>query len=348
MNRLLKINLQLFAEGAPAAPSSAPAVEATPAAVEPTPAPAAEPTPQPSTDQRLKDLWDKSNVPKETPSKEVDNPDVQAPEAPKALDNPEPQAQPEKIMNKYDSVGDLVKAHQSLQGAYTKDHQALLDTQNVIEQLKAEKAEIEAKLQTPNPQQSDQPIDELAGLDNEAILEKLMTDPMGVIKKVAEQIAESKYKPLESKLAPVVERDEAAKNLESWNEAVEGFHNETTDMADYIDGMKQYIAENNLQNSAERQKVLEDAYAHAKAQAADAKVAEANAKIAELEAQLKTSKEDAIKEHLSGVRQTQNQLPNTIAGNSNSGAPATPPLNLKGKPMNDVHKAASAFLFGNR
>lgn len=344
MNGLSKINLQLFAEGTPAAPSPAPAAEPTPATIEPTPAPAAEP--QLSTGQRLKDLWDKST--QQTPTEKVDNPDVQAPEPAKTPDNPEPQAQPEKIMNKYDSVGDLVKAHQSLQGAYTKDHQALLDTQNVIEQLKAEKAEIEAKLQTPNPQQLEQSIDELDGLDNETILEKLMTDPMGVIKKVAEQIAESKYKPLESKIAPVVEREEAAKNLESWNNAATEFHNNNTDMADYIDGMKQYIAENNLQGSADPQKVLKDAYAHAKAQAADAKVAEANAKIAELEAQLKTSKEDAIKEHLSGVRQTQNQLPNTIAGNSNSGAPATPPLNLKGKPMNDVHKAASAFLFGNR
>jgi hypothetical protein len=346
MNRLLKINLQLFTEGTPAAPSPAPAVEPAPATAEPTPAPAA--APQLSTDQRLKDLWDKSNVPQQTPTEKVDNPATQAPEPPKAPDNPEPQAQPEKIMNKYDTVGDLVKAHQSLQTTWNRDHQALLDTQKVLDQLKAEKAELEAKLQTPNPQQPEQPIDELAGLDNEAILEKLMADPMGVIKKVAEQIADSKYKPLESKIAPVVEREEAAKNLEAWNEAVEEFHKETTDMADYVDGMKQYITENNLQNSAEPQKVLKDAYAHAKAHRYDTKVAEANAKIAELEAQLKTSKEDAIKEHLAGVRQTQNQLPNTIAGNSNSGAPATPPLNLKGKPMSEVHKAASAFLFGNR
>jgi hypothetical protein len=117
-------------------------------------------------------------------------------------------------------------------------------------------------------------------------------------------------------------------------------------MPEYLDGMKQYIKDNNLQNSKEPQKVLNDAYSYAKSRAADAKIAEANARIAELEAKLRTSKEDAIREHLSGVRNTQNQLPNTIAGNSNSGAPATPPLSLKGKPMSEVHKAASAFLFG--
>lgn len=352
MGDLLKINLQLFAEGEPTALSPAPVAEPSPATTEPTPAPVADPAPQLSTEQRLKELWDKSNAPEQTPTEKVDNPDVQAPEPAKTPDNPEPQAQPEKIMNKYDTVNDLVKAHQSLQTTWNRDHQALLDAQKVLDQLKAEKAELESKLQTPNPQQPEQPIDELEGLDNEAIIERLMTDPMGIItktaEKMAEKIIESKLKPLESKIAPVVERDEAARNLETWNEAVEGFHKENTDMADYIDGMGQYIVDNNLQNSAEPQKALKDAYAHAKAQAADAKIAEANAKIAELEAQLKTSKEDAIKEHLSGVRQTQNQLPNTIAGNSNNGAPATPPLSLKGKPMSDVHKAASAFIFGNR
>lgn len=350
MNGLLKINLQLFADVAPAAPSPAPAAEPAPAAapIEPTPAPApapAEPAPQLSTSQKLKQLWEKDNVPKPAPADKVDTP---TPQPAPSVEPPAAPAQPEKIMNKYDSVGDLVKAHQSLQSTWNRDHQALLDTQKVIEQLKAEKAEIEAKLQTPVPaaQQPVNALDELAELDNEALLEKLMVDPKGVITKMAEQIADSKYKHLESKIAPVVEREEAAKSLELWNEAVEGFASTNSDMPEYLDGMKQYIKDNNLQNSKDPQKVLNDAYAHAKSRAADAKIAEANAKVAELEAKLRTSKEDAIREHLSGVRNTQNQLPNTIAGNSNSGAPATPPLSLKGKPMADVHKAASAFLFG--
>lgn len=358
MDDIIKINLQLFAEGAPAAPTPAPAAEPAPAAqIDPAQAEPAkqEPAAPVGISQRLKDLWEQANAPQQTPQDKADTPGQQAPtqeppaQEPPAQDNPaEPQAQPEKIMNKYNSVGDLVKAHQSLQTAYNRDHQALLETQRALEQLRTEKAELETRLQTPSQQQPAQSVDELDGLDNEALLEKLMADPKGVITKMAEKIAESMYKPLESKIAPVIEHTEAQKNLDMWNEAVEKFAETNSDMADHLEGMKEYIAANNLQNSKEPQKVLADAYAHAKAKAADAKIAEANAKIAELEARLRTAKEDSIKEHLAGVRNTQNQIPNTIAGSSNSGVPATPPLSLKNKPMSEVHKAAAAYIFGDR
>lgn len=352
MNKLKKINLQLFAEGTPAAPNPAPAPEPAPAAapIEPAPAPV-EPTPtEPvSTSQRLKSLWEKANVQQPTPDK-VDTPAPQAPaQEPPAKDNPaEPQAQPDKkFLGKYDEEG-IVKAYQNIQSAYTKDHQALLDTQKVLEQLKAEKAELEAKMQMPNSSTQQPPADDLANLDAEELLERFYEDPKGVLAKIAESVVEGKVKPLESKIAPVIEHTEAQRNLNTWNEAAEEFQKNNSDMVDYLDGMKEYIGANNLQTSKEPQKVLEDAYAHAKSKAADAKIAEANAKIAELEAKLQTSKEDAVKEHLTNVRSTQNQIPNTIAGNSNSGAPATPPLSLKGKPMSEVHKAASAYIFGDK
>jgi|GEM_PF-4938808 len=360
----MKINLQLFAEGGPAAPNQAPAAEPTATTateIESAQTETSTSTASVSTSQRLKDLWDKANSAQPT-TDTVDTPAQQAPtqeppanepqkQEPPVQDNPAgQQAQPEKILNKYESVGDLVKAYQSLQTTYTRDHLALLETQKALEQLKAEKAELEAKLHAPNPQPEPTNVltDDLANLDAETLLEKFYEDPRGVLAKIAESVVEGKVKPLESKIAPVIEQTEAQKNLENWNNAVMEFNNSNPDMKDYIDGMKQYIIENNLQDSKEPQKVLRDAYAHAKAQAADIKLAEATARIEELEGLLRTSKEDAIREHLATVRNSQNMIPNTIAGNSNSGAPAIPPLDLKGKPMREVHKAAAAFIFGDR
>lgn len=338
MNLERKINLQLFAE--PAAPEPAPAI------TEPIAAPTQEPVTQLSTSERIKSIWEadnKDDTVNEEPPAQIETPVEPAPAEPVPEVKP---AQSEKIMNKYDSVGDLVKAHQSLQTTWNKDRQTLNETLKVVEQLKSEKAEIEAKLQAPA--QPTQPIDEFAGLDAESVLEKLYTDPVGVLSKIAEMAVESKVKPLESRLEPIAARNEEQRNLEMWNEAVTEFITGNPDMPEFLDGMKQYVAENDLRNSKEPQKVLKDAYAHAKSATADAKIAEANAKIAELEAKLKTSKEDAVKEHLTGVRQTQNQIPNTIAGHSSTGAPAMPPLSLKGKSMKEVHEAASNFLFGNR
>ena len=170
-------------------------------------------------------------------------------------DTPDQQAQQGKILNKYNSVNDLVKAYQSMQSAWTRDRQTLLELQKAIDQLNQEKAGLEAKLQTPQQPQSEAE-DDLANLSAEALLEKFYEDPKGVLAKIAESVAESKIKPLESKLAPVVEHTEVQMNLEKWNNAVAELSAVNPDMVDYIDTMKEYIVENNLHDtrtsSAER------------------------------------------------------------------------------------------------
>lgn len=340
---------------APAAP--APVVEIQAPVIESAPAPAPQPAAPVSTEQRVKDLWDKANVVSKPEPSPVDNP---APQAPAAPDNPAAPAQPEKIMNKYDTVGDLVKAHQSLQTTYGKQNIALTDLNKVVEKLKADNADLTAKLQTanPNPQQPQAPAqaaDDFAGMDAEAILAKLYEDPVGVLTKIAERAADNKLKPLEGKLNPIVERNAEQQNLQLWDESLTKFAGDNPDVSDYTEGMREYINDNNLQDSTDCDKVLKNAYTYAKglkseqiAAESASKIAESEAKVKELEAKLQAGKDETIREYLQGVRTTQNQIPNTISGHSNNGAPAMPPVSLKGKPMSEVHKAASDFLFGSR
>lgn len=334
------VNLQLFAEGEPAAHDMAPAQDQTqatstePAQTDPSQQASSDPPVNPI--QRLMDLWDKANSPEK-----ADTPQNQ--ETP---DTPDLQAQQGKILNKYNSVNDLVKAYQSMQSAWTRDRQTLLELQKAIDQLKQEKAGLEAKLQTPQQLQSEAE-DNLANLSAEELLEKFYEDPKSVLAKIAESAVESKIKPLESKLAPVMEHTEAQMNLERWNNAVAELSAVNPDMVDYIDAMKEYIVENNLHDSKEPQKVLRDAYSYAKAKAFDTKIAEFTAKIEQLDAQLKTAKEDGVKEYLARIQNANSQVPKSIAGNSNSGAPANPPVSVKGKPMSEIHKMAADLIFGS-
>jgi hypothetical protein len=344
-----KINLQLFAEPvAPTGtPTEAPIAQEEPVVQEPTPA-AQEPR---STSDRLKSLWDNANAPAqpvtENQQNQVDNPANQAPKAegtenePPKADNPETQAQPNnKILGKYETVPDLIKAYQNIQTAYNKDHQALIDSQKIIEQLKAESQ----KPSIPDEQTDD----DLEGLDDEALLEKFYSGPKGVLQKIVEKTLGSKIKEVESKIAPIIEREKAQANTDAWSKAAEEFLAENADMKDYLDGMKQYIADNNLTDNDNPHSVIKAAYADAKAKAADAKIAAAQKEIADLKAQLQKSTEDTINEYLGKVRNSQTNIANAISGNSNSGAAAMPPPNLKGKSISELTKAAGDFIFGNR
>lgn len=361
------VNLQLFAEGEPAAHDMAPAQDQTqatsiePAQTDPSQQASSDPPVNPT--QRLMDLWDKANSPEKADTPRNQAPDQSAQDHSQdqvqdqsqdqdggqnqeTPDTPDQQAQQGKILNKYNSVNDLVKAYQSMQSAWTRDRQTLLELQKAIDQLNQEKAGLEAKLQTPQQPQSEAE-DDLANLSAEELLEKFYEDPKGVLAKIAESVAESKIKPLESKLAPVVEHTEVQMNLEKWNNAVAELSAANPDMVDYIDTMKEYIVENNLHDSKEPQKVLRDAYSYAKAKAFDTKIAEFTAKIEQLDAQLKTAKEDGVKEYLARIQNANSQVPKSIAGNSNSGAPANPPASVKGKPMSEIHKMAADLIFGS-
>jgi soluble cytochrome b562 len=284
---LRHIDLQLFAEGDPA-----PAATPSPAAQEaaPTPVPAPAPEPGISVSDQIRAIFDRDfgNVPPSpspTPTPAPGPAPAPAPQpiVPQPTDkpvdtqpqpsNPEPPAppaQPQKIFGRFDSMPEAEKSYINMQGAYTKSQQALADANKVIEQLKAEKAALNTP--QPGPQQPQKPPeDEFAGLDNEALQAKFYEDAPGFIKKIedralarAEKVFNEKLAGIESKVNPVVERVETQATQEKWDNAVRDFHKNNPDMIEFKEGMKQYIQENNLLSSANPEKVLNDAYIHAK------------------------------------------------------------------------------------
>jgi hypothetical protein len=343
------------AEGAGGAGAPAPA----PVGVTP---PAAEPL---SPSAQLANIWDKGNAPAAVPPK-AETPVTPPPQAPlaensvqiPAVDTLPVDRELSGLEAKYKgNPAEFVKAFQNIQTSYDKDHQALLSVQKVLESERTAKADLETKLQTlsqppkapelPAPAQAD----EFAGLDAEGILEKFYADPVGVLSKIAEKVADSKVKPLESKFAPFAETVETQQHIQLWDEAATELIEIAPDIGEFKPGMKQYIAENNLSGSKNPAKVLKDAYIYAKGlnykpQVDPKSYLNDENFMNENIYNNPVVKEKIMKEHLAGVRGQQNQLPNSIAGQSNSGSPAMPPVSLKGKPMRDVHEAAAAMLFG--
>jgi hypothetical protein len=299
--------------------------------------------------QQLSQLWDKGNVtPVQEPAPAQPAELVQAP----LVETPAP----EKILGKYENQGELIKAFQSLQGTYTKDHQALLDAQKVIEAANTEKADLEARFQAlsqPAPAQPAIPADEFADLDGEAFLQKFYEDPKGMLAKFTELNVKKQVAPIESKLNPVLERDEMAQTVQSWDSATKDFAAANQDMSQFIGGMKQYIQERGLSNSKNPEQVIKDAYIYAKGmayqtpQSIDPKSYLNDENFMQENIYSNPAiKEKFIKDYMAEVRGQQAQIPNSITGQSNSGAPAMPLVDLKGKPMKAVHEAAANMLFG--
>jgi hypothetical protein len=157
-------------------------------------------------------------------------------------------------------VADLVKSYKNVQGELTRKSQALVDTTKAVEAIKAELQELKQSQSAAQPPEQD----EFAGLDPEEFLERFYADPIGVMTKLAEKIAESKVKPIEGKLDPIVQVTTQQQNLERWKEATSNFAEENPDITEFIDGMKEYIEVNKLQDSTEPEKVLKNAYYYAK------------------------------------------------------------------------------------
>jgi len=360
MNKLLKINLQLFADGI--AP-----VEAAPAPTEGQPvSPQASAAPEAplSNGQQLKEIWDKANIPAPAPQPAASELPAAAPVEPPAT-TPTPEATPtpeQSLPENFKSVGEVVKSFKNAQSELTRKSQMVSDLTKSIDTIKAEyEAKLQALSQPPKtPEPQTQPVDEFAGLDAEGYLEKFYADPAKhdqIVEekafKRAEKAFNEKLAQLEGKLNPVVKSHERQQNLNTWNEAVTGFSKENADMPEFLDGMKQYIAENKLQDSKEPDKVLKNAYIYAKglkyqplAQVDPKSYLQDEKFMNENIYSNPAIKERFMKEHLTEVRGQQSQLPNSITGQSNSGSPAMPQVSLKGKPMRDVHDAAANMLFG--
>lgn len=316
----IRLNLQLFAEG-----------EGAPATLSVETPPPAEPL------KSAGDYWERDNVvqpPGPAPAQPVE------PVQPPQIDNP----QPSLILGKYADQGELVKAYQNLQGTYTKDHQALLEAQKIIEAERTAKTDLETRIQTLSqppvqPDVGSESADEFDGLDAEAYAQKFYEDPKAFTRKIedrafarAEKAFNEKLGQIESKFNPVVETVQTQQHTQLWSDAATKFRSETPDAAEFVDGMKQYIAENNLSDSKNPEKVLRDAYIHARgmqyqpSQTVDPKsYLQDPAFVQENILNNPAITEQIVKNYLAGIRTNQQQVPPTITGNSSSNTPAPPP-----------------------
>jgi len=344
MSKLIyPINLQLFADGI------APEVEAQ----APAPTPSVGQSAPVSLEQKLGDMWEKANVPEPTApqSPAIDTPVEPPVQDPVTQPVPEETPSPEQSLpENFKSVGEVVRSFKNAQAELTRKSQMVADLTKSNETMKAEfEAKLQALAQPQQPQAAPvQPEDEFAGLDAEGMLEKFYADPTGVVGKLVEKIVDSRVKPLEGKLNPIMERNEYQQNLDIWNEAITGFNTSNPDMPEFLDGMKQYIAENNLQGSKEPQKVLKNAYTYAKglkyAPPTDPATLLNDENFVKQVTANPSIREAIIKEHLASVRGTQNSIPPSISGNSSSNAPAMPPL--KATSIREATERAAARIFG--
>jgi hypothetical protein len=274
-------------------------------------------------------------------------PPVEAPVTPA----PAPEATPTPVQllaGRFKTTDELVRGYQNIQSDYTRKSQTLSEVTKVVEQLKAQNAELAAKLQQPPQPPETQPTDEFAGLDTEGILEKFYADPVGVLSKMAEKIVDSKVKPLEGKLNPIVERTEYQQNLDTWNEAVTSFTEANKDMPEFLDGMKEYIAENNLQGSKEPEKVLKNAYTYAKglkyAPPADPMTLLNDPEFVNKNILTNPAIKDAVlKAHMESLKG--NNVPPTITGAGTGQPLATPPS--KAKTMDEGYAQFESMIMGN-
>jgi hypothetical protein len=179
---------------------------------------------------------------------------------PPATPAPEVTPSPEKLFaGRFKSPEELEKGYINLLPDFTRKSQALSESEKVIEQLKNEKAELESRL-NPNPQQSNptpNAVDEFMNLDNEAFLDKLMADPKAVLTQFAESVAKKAIEPYVDPLKPVIAEQQ---NIKSWTNAVDALGKIDPSIANYIDDIKAYIAQNNLADTQDPGSVLTKAY----------------------------------------------------------------------------------------
>jgi soluble cytochrome b562 len=359
---LFEINLQLFAEGDPAPTGSvpAPASDGGQPGTSNEPASTAEPL---SLSDRVDKFFQEAmtgdqNQQQGAVADKVGGTattDVQPTQEGGA---PNASQQDNLILGKFKNTEEVFKGYVNLESDYTRKSQMLSDIQKAADTLKTENEQLVAKINelTNNSQSSKQqptkePSDELSGLDTEEYMNKFYESPQEVIAKTVESIVKKVITPLEDRVKPVMETVEAQKTQELWDTATRDFYKNNPDMVAFKDGMKQYIVENNLQNSNNPGKVLKDALVYAKGLSYKAPEP-VNPKTLLSDESFLTENvlknpdivNRILKEHMQDIKN--NSAPPTITGQSAGGQPTATPPN-KPKNLEEAHDRLEAMLKGH-
>lgn len=325
MHERIRVNLQHFAEPAPAAPSGATPAPSAPAA----PAPEA---PKPSISDKLGAMFDDANKPQ--------------PQAPAQQQPGNPAlAAPKLYAGKYDTPEKLEEAYKNIQGLATRTAQEKAELVRQYEALKAENA----RLQQP-PKPAEPPAAE-PQFDAKKYQELLYEDPAAAVKMQEDYILSKINKTIEERTSPVQQKVEQYEIREAWNDSTTNFQAQHPDMMEFIDDMRTYINERKLGNSRSPQQVLNDAYYYAKGlkyQPAQPVQQPTPADLMNDPNFINTLMGNAelvnkiIQQHASGVLQSQQMIPKPIDSSATGAPPAVPPNRPRN--LNEAGQSALARL----
>lgn len=168
------------------------------------------------------------------------------------------------ILGKFKNAEEVFRGYSNLESDYTKKSQQFSEAQKMVETLKNQNEQLSKKLNELVSAHMEQP----ETVDTEEYMNQFYENPQEVIKKTVEDVIKKQISeivaPLESRVKPVIEVVEAQKLQELWDNHTRAFYENNPDMINFKDGMKQYIVDNNLQNSDNPAKVLQDALIYAK------------------------------------------------------------------------------------
>lgn len=345
MKQPLKINLQLFAEGAPEGGQA------------------------PTVSEQLGNIFD---------SAAAAQPDIQAQvgeQAPQGTETPqqEPQPQegqsqqpeqpPELILGKFKSTDEVFKSYKNQEAALTR---AFMDKANLAREktaLEAKLQELETRANQPTipqpiqqfqqPQQAQEPE-----INPEEFLEAFYKNPVGSLKKIVEDttksVTEKVKADMQAEYKPMISDFQQQKIQGHWYNAYSEFATNTPGFEQYLDTMQEFMSATGMGNETNPEKIgqnIKFAYQYAKGATPTAPdptppnpddLLKDEAFIAKL-MENSEIKQKIINQHMQTIQQ--NRPPQGISTPGGM-APAAPPPQIP-KNFNDAARLAGAIYDSN-
>jgi hypothetical protein len=345
MKQPLRVNLQLFADGAPDTSGQAPSIEDrlgaifdsgdVTATIEPVIENSAQPEPTAEHTQQTE------------PTQEIQTQTVQAQEVEKP--ETEPSDGENLILGKFKNTDEVFKSYRNLESTLTK---TFMDKSNLTKENAKLLAQIDELKKVPTAEPTIPTVEaEPAQVNAEEFLEGFYKDPMKAIQTIVEsttkKVTEQVRTEMQTKYEPVISKVEHREVQENWTNAVSDFAGKAPDFEQHLDGIFEYINKNKFgdEKSPDRiTAVLEDGYRWAKGgieipqqQQVQQSVnpddlLKDNAFIEKIIANPEI-KNKILNQHMAGIKQ--NQPPQVISNNGGT-SPANPPERPK-----NIEEAAS-------
>lgn len=345
MKQPLKINLQLFAEGAPEGGQA------------------------PSVSEQLGSIFDSAAAAQPDIQAQVGEQTPQGTEIPQQEPQPQegqsqqPEQPPELILGKFKSTDEVFKSYKNQEAALTR---AFMDKANLAREktaLEAKLQELETRANQPTipqpiqqfqqPQQAQEPE-----INPEEFLEAFYKNPVGSLKKIVEDttksVTEKVKADMQAEYKPMISDFQQQKVQGHWYNAYSEFATNTPDFEQHLDAMQEFMSATGMGNETNPEKIgqnIKFAYQYAKGANPTAPdpapsnpddLLKDEAFIAKL-MENSEIKQKIINQHMQTIQQ--NRPPQGISTPGGM-APAAPPPQIP-KNFNDAARLAGAIYDSN-